>query len=72
MLLLLFSLWKEFIFPSQRLLDKVSLRCAVGNKRSCNVAQKLGFTLEGHIRDDILINGKMLDANLYGLLREEF
>ena len=53
-------------------LDKILLRCAVANNRSCNVAQKLGFTLEGHIRDDILINGKMLDANLYGLLREEF
>ncbi len=53
-------------------LDKIVLRCAVANHRSCNVAQKLGFTLEGHIRDDILINGKMLDANLYGLLREEF
>jgi len=53
-------------------LDKITLQCAVFNSRSCNVAQKLGFTHEGLQRDEIKLNGKVMDMNLYALLKREW
>jgi len=53
-------------------LDKITLQCAVFNNRSCNVAQKLGFTHEGLQRDEIKLNGKVMDAKVYALLKREW
>jgi len=53
-------------------LDKITLQCAVLNNRSCNVAQKLGFTHEGLQRDEIKVNGKIMDANVYAILKREW
>jgi len=53
-------------------LDKITLQCAVLNNRSCNVAQKLGFTHEGLQREEIKLNGKVMDANVYALLKREW
>jgi len=52
-------------------LDKITLQCAVLNSRSCNVAQKLGFTHEGLQRDEIKVNGKIMDVNRYALLKRD-
>jgi len=53
-------------------LDKIKLQCAVLNNRSCNVAKKLGFTHEGLQRDEIKLNGKVMDMNLYALLKRDW
>ena len=53
-------------------LNRVELHCAVGNARSCRVAERLGFRLEGVIREAGIVNGKYLDANLYGLLARDW
>jgi len=53
-------------------LDKIMLKCAVKNKRSCNVAQKLGMTHEGRQRDEISVNGVVMDIDLYAILKREF
>jgi ribosomal-protein-serine acetyltransferase len=53
-------------------LDKISIRCATVNDRSCNIPTKLGFTHEGVLRSDISIKGKVYDGNIYSILRAEF
>jgi len=53
-------------------LEKISLRCAVKNERSCNVAKKLGFTHEGRFRQELYINGVTMDADIYAILKGEF
>ena len=53
-------------------LDKIMLRCAVKNERSCNVAQKLGFIHEGRQRSEIVVNGTLMDVNVYAVLRDEY
>ena len=52
-------------------LDKISLRCAVQNDRSCNVAQKLGFTHEGRLKNEIALYGVMMDVDVYAVLKDE-
>jgi RimJ/RimL family protein N-acetyltransferase len=52
--------------------NKIYIRCATTNKRSCNIPQKLGFVHEGVFREDILVNGVKMDANIYSILRWEW
>ncbi len=51
---------------------KVVLRIAVGNDASDRVAQKLGFTREGILREELLIRGNWVDHTLWSLLDREF
>lgn len=39
---------------------------------SVKLVKRLGFSLEGTIRQGILRDGKYLDAYMYGILKEEF
>ena len=51
---------------------KVTLRIAVGNDASDRVAEKLGFTREGILREELLIRGNWVDHSLWSLLDREF
>lgn len=51
---------------------KVVLRIAVGNDASDRVAEKLGFTREGVLREELLIRGNWVDHSLWSLLDREF
>jgi len=51
---------------------KVTLRIAVGNHASDRVAEKLGFTREGVLREELLIRGNWVDHSLWSLLDREF
>lgn len=51
---------------------KVTLRIAVGNTASDRVAEKLGFTREGVLREELLIRGNWVDHSLWSLLDREF
>ncbi|HEX2152534.1 MAG TPA: GNAT family protein [Acidimicrobiia bacterium] len=53
-------------------LHKVTLRIAVGNRGSERVAEKLGFTREGLLREELLIRGNWVDHTLYSMLEGEF
>lgn len=53
-------------------LHKVEIRCFSYNKGSQRVAEKLGFTLEGRIRDRKDAQGQRCDELEYGLLKEEW
>jgi len=53
-------------------LHRVMLRIAVGNRASERVAEKLGFTAEGVLREELMVRGKWMDHTLYGLIEHEF
>jgi RimJ/RimL family protein N-acetyltransferase len=51
---------------------KVVLRIAVGNDASDRVAEKVGFTREGILREELLIRGNWVDHTLWSLLDREY
>jgi len=51
---------------------KVVLRIAIGNDASDRVADKLGFTREGILREELLIRGNWVDHSLWSLLDREY
>jgi ribosomal-protein-serine acetyltransferase len=53
-------------------LHRIVLRIAVGNDASERVAQKLGFTREGLLRQELKVRGRWLDHTAWGLLEEEY
>lgn len=53
-------------------LHRVVLRIAVGNRGSERVAEKLGFTREGLLRQELQINGQWVDHSIWGLLESEY
>lgn len=53
-------------------LNRMELRCAAGNAPSMRVAERLGFTHEGRLRQDEFLNGVFVDQHVYSLLRDEF
>jgi ribosomal-protein-serine acetyltransferase len=53
-------------------LNRVEIRAATGNVRSRAVAERLGFTLEGVIRDGEWLYDHFVDIAVYGLLASEW
>ena len=57
---------------SELSLHRVTLRIAVGNRASERVAEKLGFTHEGLLREEVLVRGTWLDHTLWAMLEDEY
>ena len=53
-------------------LNKLEIRFVAANKRSANVATKLGFKIEGVIRQTYLRNGHLEDVVVMGMLKDEW
>lgn len=53
-------------------LHRVVLRIAVGNRASERVAEKLGFTREGLLRQELQVNDVWMDHSIWGLLEGEY
>lgn len=53
-------------------LHRVEIHCATTNKKSCRVAERLGFQLEGVLREAQIVGARCLDLNAYGLLASEW
>lgn len=51
---------------------KVNLRIAAGNRQSERVAEKLGFSRDGVLRDELMVGGRWIDHTLYSLLEREW
>ena len=57
----------------ERGMNRIQIRCAVGNQPSNAIPRRLGFVLEGTERQgELLASGEYTDIHVYGLLKEEF
>lgn len=52
-------------------LNRVTIECATENARSRAIAERLGFKLEGIVREIERLDNHYVDHALYGLLRSE-
>ncbi len=53
-------------------INRVQIKCAVGNTPSINIPKKLGFTLEGIERDGELLSGDIFtDLEIYSKLKSD-
>jgi len=53
-------------------LNRIEIKCGVGNHRSRAIAEKLKFREEGILREAEWLNGKFIDLHLYAMLKEEW
>lgn len=53
-------------------LHRVGIRCAVENTKSCAIAERLGFTREGVLRQAQGLHGAFVDNALYSILASEW
>ena len=53
-------------------LNRVEIRCATGNRRSCAIPRRLGFRKEGIIVQGQWVSGRPVDLAVYGILRSEW
>lgn len=53
-------------------MNRISIRCAVGNARSRRIPEALGFTLEGIQREAEWLNGRFVDLEVHSLLASEW
>ena len=61
----------EELFVNQGML-KVVICCNDDNFASIGMAKKLGFRLEGNLRNHYIVNGKIRNMLYFGLLKEEW
>lgn len=53
-------------------LNRVYLRCATGNHASCAIAERLGFRLEGILREEMRNRDHFDDMKMYAMLAREW
>lgn len=53
-------------------LNRIAIRCAVGNYKSSAIPIKLGFTYEGTEREAEWLNGQFVNLRVYSMLRKEW
>ncbi len=53
-------------------LNRIEIKCAVGNDKSKAVIEKLQFKPEGILRQAEWLNGKFIDLYLYAMIKEEW
>ena len=53
-------------------LNRIDIRCALGNRRSCAVAVRLGYTHEGIVRQAEWLYDRFVDHNVYAMLAQDW
>jgi len=67
------SLHKFIDFLFEKIgLNKIEIHFVAANKRSAKVAERLGFTIEGVLRQSVVRNGMPEDLVVTGLLKSEW
>lgn len=56
----------------ERGLNRVEIRCAISNRRSQGVAERLGFRQEGRLKEAIRVGGEFEDLLIFGKLAKEW
>lgn len=57
---------------SKMAMNRVQIKCGVGNHRSSNIPKKLGFVFEGIERAGEKHNSRYIDLEVYSLLKNEW
>lgn len=57
---------------SQLQLNRIEIKAAVENTKSQAIPERLGFTIEGILRQAEWVHDRFLDLKLYSLLKEEW
>jgi ribosomal-protein-serine acetyltransferase len=63
--------YADHAFATWRL-NRIELRAAVGNVKSCAIAERLGFQREGVLRRAEFVSGRVLDQAVYAMLATEW
>jgi ribosomal-protein-serine acetyltransferase len=53
-------------------LNRVEIHCATANTKSCAIPKRLGFQLEGTLREGQLVGGQYSDLQVYGMLKRDW
>jgi ribosomal-protein-serine acetyltransferase len=53
-------------------LNRVEIHCATGNVKSCAIPRRLGFTLDGTLREGQLVGGRYSDLHVFGMLKRDW
>jgi ribosomal-protein-serine acetyltransferase len=53
-------------------LHRVEIRCGTGNRRSCSIPERLGFTREGIAREAQWVNDRFIDLMIWSMLQHEW
>lgn len=61
----------DWAFPAMNL-NRVSAQADTRNRTSRRVLEKLGFTLEGTLRENVIVDGEVSHDWTFGLLRREW
>jgi len=61
----------EFAFRNMEM-NRVQIRCGVGNHKSAAIPRRLGFTLEGIERAGERHDHSYIDLEVYSLLKKEW
>jgi RimJ/RimL family protein N-acetyltransferase len=56
---------------SQLKLHKIMLRVIASNKRAIQSYKKAGFSEEGYLKDEVLLDGEYTDLVLMGIINQE-
>lgn len=53
-------------------LNRAEINCATGNRKSCAVPPRLGFTEEGVAREALLLHGRFHDLRRFAMLKKDW
>jgi ribosomal-protein-serine acetyltransferase len=53
-------------------LHRVTIQCGTGNRRSCAIPERLGFTREGLLREAEWVNDRWVDLVVWGMLARDW
>jgi ribosomal-protein-serine acetyltransferase len=53
-------------------LHRIEIRCATGNRKSCAIPQRLGFTYEGTLREAEWLYDHFVDLEVYSMLEQDW
>jgi ribosomal-protein-serine acetyltransferase len=53
-------------------LHRIEIRCATGNRKSCAIAQRLGFSFEGMLREAEWLYDHFVDLEVYSMLEQDW